>query len=259
MADTLQEYLGRFYVGTDRDSFSIGGNAVTLTNGYYYLSGYTSEATAQLCEHMQAQIRALGGSPYPSATVTRSQSTGLITIATGGAAATITWTDSALQTLLGFTGTQSGSASYTSTYQPRFCWRPSDGLTEYPTDLSRWWGEESKTIGTRAPSGATYSVAAANLLYAGKYKYTLLPEAESIIVTGTSVWEPFQQFWEDVIHAGQPIRCYPDRTLNTSSDVKTARYCGERVGKFEDWAKRYLESYNGLWNITLELCKEVTA
>jgi hypothetical protein len=257
MADTLQQYLGEFYVGTTLDSFSIGGYAVTLTHGYYYLCGWTSEGTAQFLEHMQAQIRAISGTPYPSATCTYSQSTGLVTIATGGAAATITWTDTALQALLGFTGTQSGAASYTGTNQPRYVWRPSDGLTEYPTDLSRWWGEESTTIGVRAPTGATHSVEG-ELLYRGKYRYTLLTEADTII-TSTSVWQPFQQFWEDVIHKGRGIRCYPDRTLNTSTDVKAARYCGERVGKFEEWAERYLESYNGLWNLTLELCKEVTA
>jgi hypothetical protein len=254
MTAIYQRYLGRFTLSTSAFRFSVGGNAVELTPGRYYMSGYTSESTAQLCEHMQATIRALGGSPYPAATVTQSVTTGKITIAGLGAATAITWTDTALRDLLGWTADLSGDSSYTAPNQARYCWFPSKPLAEYPGDLTEWWTQRSTSYPYRSPGGQTYGVQG-TLLNEAAVKYMHLPRAD--VITGdTTVWESLQKYFADVIHACEPMRVFMDRTQNTSADYKTCVWgveAEEPLGLFADFASRHIKSYNGLWTVEFML------
>lgn len=230
-----------------------GVSSVALTEGRYYMAGYTGESTLQLCEHMQTEIRAIGA-PYGSTTVTLSSTTGLVTIAVLGAVTAIDWTHTALRDLLGFTANLSGAASYTATNKARYCWFPSRGLVEYPGDLTEWWAKRSTSYGYRSPDGVTYSTQG-TLIKEGKFKYSHLPKADVISVSDT-VWETFQEFWTDVIHAGEPFRCFPDRTLNGSGDIKVATFGSlddDPVGSFTDYMDRNIRSYNGLWTVEMFL------
>lgn len=255
MSQVLQQYLGRLHVGSDRDSFSVGATALTIPAGWYYLCGYTGEATAQLCEAMQALIRGIGATQDAS-TVVYDAATGRVTI-TLKTAATLTWTDSALGVLLGNPATASGTL-HAGTAQPRFVWRPSRALASYPTDGPTWWAEESTTLGVRAPKGTTYSVAG-ELLYSGAFAYRNLPSSDVIVSSGCG-YVPLQQFWRDVIHEGQPFRCYYDRTSAASANVFTARVSGgeDGIGSFLKIAQRAKPPYNGYWNVGLQLEKWVS-
>lgn len=257
MTTTYQQWLGRFAVGATNDSFSIGANAFTLTAGNYYLAGYTSESTNQLCEHITATIVGT----YANAAVTYSATTGLVTfkIANSGSYA-ITWTDTALQTLLGFTGTQSGAATYTATMEPQHVWRPNRGLAGRPVGEANFWAPRSTTIIGCSKDGSTYGVRG-NLLYDAEIAYVMLAESRVTTPATTGTVTDLQSFYEDVVHQGQPIRIYPDRSLSASTSFVTALVStgkeDEPVPAWSDFAARHIANYSGLWDVTLPLVKWV--
>ncbi len=51
---------------------------------------------------------------------------------------TVTFTDTDLARLLGFTANQSGAAIYTATYTPKYCWFPA----HHSYDVDRFWNKE---------------------------------------------------------------------------------------------------------------------
>ena len=247
---TYQEYHGRFAIGSSSNNFSVGANAVTLTSSYYYIAKYTGESTSQLCETMQAAIRAVSGTVSPNANVTYSMATGRITIALDSAQ-TITWTDAALQTILGFTGAQSGSATYTATYQPRYTWRPSRGLSSYPLTLERLWDPQATSRFTRAKDGAVHSVAG-HTIYAAELEYQALP-AGDVVVGAVQNYQSFEQFYLDVISAGQPMRVYPDRS--NAALQYGAVWGDDNPESVASASRRTVREYSGYYDVRLPLWK----
>lgn len=258
MANVYQEFLGRFPVGSTLDSFSIGTNAITLTAGNYYVNGYTGESTAQLLEHMQAKIRAATGG-YANATVTRSQTTGLVTMATGGGAAAITWTDTALQTLLGFTGTQGSATSHVATYHPRYVWRPTDPPMDVDTTPEEMFAPVSTAKVYRAQDGSMCSVDGVTVLQdCRRLAYQCLPQNDAIRNVAGPTYRSLEEFWEDIIARGRPMRVYPDRSVNANSACfTTAVYGAEQPGAFVDTVGKAQGSYLGYWRVDLPLWKVV--
>jgi len=255
---TLQRYLGRLTLPTSATSFSVGGNPVTLTSARYYMTGYTGEVTAQLLEHIQAQIRALGA-PYGSTTVVMDPGTGHVTIDALGGATTIVWSHTDLRDLLGFDATLTGADTYTAAFKARYCWFPSRPLSDYPGDLTQWWTPRSTSYPYRSPGGTTYGVQG-TIVNDGKFKYSHLTKAE-VITSSDTVHETFQKFWTDVIHTCEPFRVFPDATLNTSTDFKTAilgTLDDEAIGSFADYRDRHIRTYNGLWTVEMYLWEYLT-
>lgn len=259
MAPIQQLYAARFALGTDRRDFKIGGHAIALTTGYYYLFGYPTETAVQFIEHMQAAIRAEG--TYPAATVTVSNTTGIVTIATGGAAAAISWDDAGLQTMLGFTGTQPSATSHVGSRQARYLWLPSRALSAYPCVLQKWWDDRYTGKSYRSPTGTTYGLKG-NQLHEGFYQYRNLLASEVVTDPDSVSLGTFQQFYEDTAGAGnQPFRVYPDRTdaridgaALPDSEFYTACFASsEESVRFSDVAKKGRDQYHGYWDVSLDL------
>lgn len=257
----LQQFLGRFYLGDDAKDLSIGATAIQLTTGYYYTAGYATEATAQLCEHLQATIRAIGATQDAS-TVLYSGTTGLVTI-TLETAATLTFTDSALATILGFTSSSYASnTTFTAERQPRYVWRPTRSAWDYPNNLSAptFWNERPQSIVGRTDDGTTWSVGK-TALYDGYVVYRCLTAAEVKTPTTGTVYADLRQFFHDVVsESPQPIRFYPDRTVNTSTDYLTFMWAAPEDDKVNDWAsyaKRHAREYLTLWDVEIPMMKAV--
>ena len=257
MATYYQQYLGRFVINTSNNSLTVDGTALTLTSGNYYLAGYTGESTSQLCEHLQTQIRTVAG--QSTATVTYSGSTGAVTIGLDSAV-TVTFDDAYLAYILGFSSaSQTGSDSYVSDQNPRYVWRPTYSASNHPVNLLNFWQTESTTRVTRSMNGTTYSIVG-NELKDATIDYYVLPEADVITPSSGTIYKDFQQWFSDVVHEGQPIRVYPDRTVNTSSDYVTAMFCEkgqETVGDFIKYARPYQDDYSGLWSVRLPLVEHI--
>ena len=256
MANEKQRYLGQFSITSTTKDFTVGGFAGELTTGDYYMSG---SGSTQLVEHMQVVIRALnGGASYPAATVVQSTTTGKITISLG-ASADIVWTDAALGTMLGFDTATTGSDEYTSDYQARYCWFPPNGLSNYPGVVTDWWAPNSTTKLHRSANGQTYS-RKGNVIYDGRFEYRHLLPAR-VWKSGSAWWDSFESFFEDVIHEGAPIRCFPDRTQDTDSDDYEVAIWqpeeGKPISSMSALVNRNIKEYNGYWGVEVSLWKHV--
>lgn len=257
-----QQFLGKFSITTDTQNFSVGATAVTLTTGRYYIVGYTSESTSQLCEHMQTQIRAIGATQDAS-TVVYSGSTGLVTI-TLETAATLTFTDTALATLLGYTSTSYSSAtSFVAERQPRYVWRPSRSAWDYPIDLygSTFWAPRSTSLVGRSANGTTWGVVGDDI-YDATLMYGALADTEVLTPRTGTTYVELQQFWLDVVHNTMPIRFYPDRTLNAAASVVEFMWGtdeGDQIGSFTDYIERHTSTFNGLWDVEIPMMKYIAS
>ena len=254
MTTYYQEILGRFPVGSSTDSFSVGATACTLTAGNYYLHGYSGESTAQLCEHMQAVIRAIGATQDAS-TVTYSASTGLVTIDLE-TAATLTFTDAGLAAILGFTGSPYGSAArFTAERKPRYIWRPTDPMADCPTQPVLPFAPVGTSYAYRSQDGSMCSVDGVTVLYDSSVSWQALPQADVLKNSAGIDYRSLEEFWEDIIARGRPMRFYPDRSANTSSSYVTCIYGAEQAGSFSEAASKTIAPYLGYWRVSLPLWK----
>ena len=257
MAPTLQEYRGKFALSSSANSFSISTGtpqACDLTVGRYYVAGYTSEATAQLVEHIQAVMRTKSG--FSAATCTYDPATGKVSL--GFAATTsVTWTDVALRNLLGFTADLSGASSYTATYQPKYIWRPTRAAADYALQLNRFWEPASTSVAARTRGGSSYGVAGSTM-YEGRVSYVMLPAADVRVPSTGSINAELETFFSDVLTVPMPVRIFPDRTIVTASGYVTGLFRPaneDEYGPLAGYVRRSQPSYDGLWDVDLSFFK----
>lgn len=261
---TLQRFFGRFTIGTDSQDFTIdttpstGPFAVQLTANDYFLEAYTGEGVDQLVEHMEAQIQAADAA-FGAAAVSYDAATDRVSInlATAG---TVTWDDTDLRDLLGYTGNLSGGSAYPAPQSPRYVWSPSKAPARYPLDLTQFWAPRSTTRVGRSKDGTSHSLPGP-VLYDAELGYELLKDEGVITPASGTIYEDLQQFWTDVVHAGQPIRVYVDRDISSAANTKTGLWTpddeGEPIGSFLQHVGRHLRNYNGLWDVDCRLEKLV--
>jgi hypothetical protein len=261
--------MGRLYINSDRDTLTIDDNtnppiAVSLSQAYYFLAGYTGELG--LCEHIQAQIRA-EGSPWDTATCVYSTSTGKVTIdAPSAGDFEVTWTDTDLRDILGFTGASTGMSDppggFTGDYAAGYCWLPNRSFSYHPVEISaaNFWESESNSILHRSRDGTAYGVVG-NLMNRAQVEYSML--FDEYVIKQSGGWPalvyPFEQFFEDAIHETAPVRVFPDGSLNGSTDFVTA-LVGDgtgAIGGFSEFAGRHIRSFNGLWDLSIPLVEYV--
>lgn len=251
---TLQQYVGQFTLPNTALNLTVGGTPVALTAGTRFAFGYTGETAVQFLEHLEDIIQTASA----TGTVTYDPLTGLVTISFVGVE-TIVWNDTDLRDLLGFTGNLAGSDTYTADNTLRYVWRPSTGLSDYPGDLTTWWVPESSTKVVRSKDGTTTTVKGSEI-FGTKIEYDKLPKND-VIKSSATKWQALETWWRDVVHEGNPFRCYPDRTLNASTSYHTAVWKPEDeetgIGSFAEFRKRNIGTYNGLWIVEMELWKYI--
>ena len=261
-----QQLLGRFSIGADRADFAFDdlvGNSrtATLTSGKYFIAGYTSESAEQLVEHIQTNMQAETG--FGAATCTYDAGTGLVTFEFAVNPTTLTFTDAALGTLLGFTGVQSGAAQYVGTTQARHVWRPQEQITRYSLLRATGYEPVSSSVVTVAPDGTSYSTAGSTRYEAvdEPLLWNTLPEADGPTPTSGTIYLDFEQFFKDVVGAGEQIRYYHDRSNNTATDYVTilavaSEGPGKPIGRLSSFMARTDEAFDGLWDVTLPIVKQ---
>ena len=255
MASTLQALIGRFDINVDNQSYDVDGNGINTTAGKYFVSGHTGEAaTNNLLATMQAAIVALGAG-YTSVTCTLDLATGFVTIGNFDANATVTWTDTNLRDLLGFTATLSGATTYTGTKPARYLWRPNKGLSEYPVTLDAVFAPESATM-VGATRDGTIMTARQTTVYGGEYEWQLIQESDAIIPATGSINREFEQFFTDIIAAGERVRFVFDRTsyASTGDFVTVTIFPGDdpeptAIGPVQDYLTRAVDGNLALWDV----------
>jgi hypothetical protein len=254
---TTQVWQGRFLIDSTTQDFTIdrggGADPVQLTTGAYYIAGYTGET--QLCEHMQVQIRDIHAD-YEDTTVVYSYTTGKVTIDFGvGNNFSLTWTDTALRDLLGFTANIVTTRSTTGTNRCQYTWIPDRSLSHHPVQLNQFWVGKTTSLGQISRDG-TPCTNEGQLLNVASVAYRMVHKDYSILPSTGTVYQEFQQFYEDVIHKGQPMRVYPDNTATTASDYVTGIVLGEdsnEIPQLADLMTRHIPSFDNLWDYDIPL------
>ena len=251
-----QQYLGRFYMEALTLTLNDGtyNPTITIPAAYYYISGYTSEAQDQLVEAVTTAMAAETG--FGAATCTYAAATGLVSFSFA-ITTTITFpaASAALKTILGYDGTTTtGASTYAGTNQACYVWRPSRAPSGTPATVENFWDQGSTSLTGRSSDGQAYQITG-NTYNEAEIEYTMLSEADTITPATGTIYQDLEQFFIDVAHTA-PMRIYPDRTVNTSTDFVTAlwgREGGEPLGTFSGFAGRHLRSFNGLWDVTIPL------
>lgn len=249
MARVYQEYMGRFALTNADAQLVVGANTVTLTNGYYYIDGYTGEANAQFCNHLQTKIR-LGADGQTSTNVSYNGQL-VIALTTN---ANITFVTGALANICGFNSTTTSNlALHVGQRAPRYVWRPTVPAQEYTGTLDDPWLPVTPTKYRRAADGSVRS-APGTTAYECEFTYQALPLLD-VIKAVPATFRSLQEFFEDVICAGKRLRIYPDRTKRTSADCHEAVWGGEEPGRFAGTIGRLFRAYQGYWKVKLPFWK----
>ena len=255
---TLTQWLGQFRLATSTDALLMDDSATAAENisvvaNAYFIEGYTSESPSWgLLEHLNALCDATTN--YQAADWTYEPTTGLINVSFA-AETIVTWGDTGLRDLLGYTGDLSGASDYTATNEPRYCWRPDQPVSDVTAHGNNILSPSSMTSVQRSPDGTVVTVKGVALLEDAEVTYNKVAAARVRIPgSGTSVNKEFQQFFRDVIHEGEAIRLYPDRTLESSADFVTVYVGtddGEVIGHWDDYCGRNPPHLDVYWDVRI--------
>ena len=267
-------FLGRFYWNSPGAVVGVGGSSTeeagVIASGYYFMQGYSSESPNNFIEALIAALTATGGT-VSNAYLDCTLESPRLKIVFGGS--TKMYLSSGLAAVLGFCDPASPAAydadaavTHTATYYPRYCWFPKSDVSVTSVDRTKFWEPLSSSKSFRSINGKCYGVKG-NLLYGNRVQYTYLGK-EEVITTSTDINQPFQRFFEDVIHETQRFRILLNRDIIGSSGyastvMVTAMYgpneddVSEDVGSFSTFATQSMDSYQGLWDLELPMVKYV--
>lgn len=227
-----------------------GPTTVTLPAATYYHSSADSTGTyTSLEDALTTLTNAAMGRTWTWNINTSSPGTGMYdVVASGGGNISITWTDTELRDLLGWTGNLSGSIGYTAPEGAEALWR-SDYYyqCESGADGFEGWPETDKQDAENA-AGYLYSVTG-QTKYVNRFRFPMEPRANVITAAESTTNASFQTFVQQAIHgtapwgqSGGPIRIYPD----VDDD---ATYTDYYVPGFQAWKPfKIREEWEGYWS-----------
>jgi hypothetical protein len=232
-----------------------GPTTCTIAAGTYYHSSDGS-LSITLPEQIALAANTVMGETWTCTVAAGESASGKYTLGCSGATCTVTFTDSELRDLLGFTGDLSGSTSYLSPSQAQGLWLASQGYQKKNGGVGGSWKTDQQS--TVTASGHVYSVVGR------KYRHTSIiwpmeTRAKCWAENETTTNESFEQFLIDGIWAGAswgtstgPLRFYPD--ADTDATFGTFSALG-----LEEWDPVELVEHfaGGRWQIVLPRLIEV--
>lgn len=226
-----------------------GGVAVTVVSGTalgYMLS--TGNGDSALLTEIGDALTA--NASLAATYVLTLSTTGKVTISASGGGVTsfaITWTNTTLRDVLGFTSgdTVSGALTYTGSEQAEYLWFPGVGKTNPMTPEGSAGKPVSDLTITVASSGAHKALSGGTALM--RYVDNL----EFQFVLGNKIWtslesvtnESFQKLWDKAVSTGRQLRYYPDAT-STSNTVDYIAVPQDQ-GRFEFPCHPHNENWQG--------------
>ncbi len=207
------------FSSTQAVSVDEGGGAVAV-NVAASATSYTHSTSTSLLSAIGTALTA-NGSLAGTYTLTLSATTGKVTISATGIGGAgnfaLNWTSTTVRNVLGFTGNLSGAASYTGTEQAEYLWLPGVGRGPIVAADGSDGLPMSDMIVTVSPSGH-HTHMSGNVRYEDAFDIRYVLGNKVLLEYETTVNESFETFWTSTIHAGLPIRYYPDAT-STSNTV----------------------------------------
>ena len=238
---------------TDQDA---GPTTVTIPAGTYYHSSAGSEAEG-FADTFATLANAAMGQTWVSSVAAGEAGTGKYTLSCGGSTCTVTFTDTEVRDLMGFTGNLTGSTSYTSSAQAEGLWLP-----EYPyqslnggPSWNGWWETDQKSVENAA--GYSFSVIGQKKRI-NSVTWPIASRAKCWVANEGTANESFEQFLLDGIWAGAawgtsagPIRFHGD----ADTDATFATYAALGL---ESWRPEQIrDHWTGAWVIVLPRLVEV--
>jgi hypothetical protein len=172
--------------------------------------------------------------------ITTAITAGYVVLSHGIVVFSVTWTDTALRDLLGFTANLSGATSYTATYTPENCWVPTRSRADndnFQIDHKlQWKGSESRTgnVGGLRSSAEVYRTSIEIEALDGALVSQAL--AESAIDKERSLDYFASQSREVWGTAGEPspsgFYYWPDRTNVTTASASSVYDSGDAATLF---------------------------
>lgn len=235
-----------------------GPTTCTLPAGEYYHSSVGS-LSDDLAAAIAAAANAVMTQTWTCTISAGASGTGKYTIGCDGATCTVTFTDTELRDLLGYTGNLSASTSYTSTNQAQGIWLPgypfqTPGGGAFPGKIK----SDQQTAMTS--SGHTFSVMGRKMRVK-QITWPMEARAKVLAVAETTTNASFETFLIDGIYgeaawgtSAGPIRFYADETDD-------ATYLSYYVHGLEEWDPRELVEHwaGGYYPVTLPMLVQVPA
>jgi hypothetical protein len=229
------KFHGAIPIADNSDNADVSGNTLSIYHGgtgttaYYFIRAYTGESIAtnrlgaQLVEEIQARVRLFSGFGAFNCTVS---DTGFVTMSRGSTF-TVTWTDTGLRDILGFTGNLSGASSYTATNQHMHGWYPGVALVDRIGDERSPGMATSDVQVMRTPGGAVNALDFTGELYDRTFEFNWLPRQRALKVPTLSqttsqriVNQSYEEFWAQ--SKVRRFRWYPDSTLQVGDVIDNA-------------------------------------
>jgi hypothetical protein len=221
------KFHGSIPINNLSDTADVSGN--TLTVGHtanatdeYFIRAYASEPFidpprkgAQLVEEIQARVRLFSGFSAFNCTVSDA---GIVNM-NRGSNFTVTWTDTALRNILGFTADLSGASTYTAPNQHMYGWYPDSPISERDGDERQAGVRTSDTQVMRAPGGQVNTITFAEFVDRTFSLGWIAKERAMAVPTDTQTTaarvknRSYEEFWQQVGKPGRRFRWYPDATL----------------------------------------------
>lgn len=234
--------------------------AITVPAFTYYHSSDGSNSNT-LPEAIKTQLDASSlNATYTVSIAAGESGTGKYTIsATGGSVTSFafTWTDTEIRDLLGFSGSESGTLSYTGDNQAEALWLPDEGYQKKNGGIGGSWVTDQQIVNTA--NGNVYSV------MGRKYRRTrivwpMTARNKTWAENETTTNESFETFLEGIWGTASwatstgPIRFHPDADADTATDYSTWSVLG-----LESWDPSELQEHwaGGRWIIELPHLIEV--
>ncbi len=261
MAPTNGKLEGRIVVPTGGYAVAIAevgggaGGTATIPAGNYYLSSGDTLAD-DLLQEWADQINGLAGTSgtYSVSIGAGENGTGKVTIsATGITSFSVTWTSTVLRDLLGWTGTISGSLSYTAPEQAESLWLP-DCAFKNLNGGSTWDGWiESNLRAHESPAGHVAALSGQRKKVSA-LEWQAISRAKVWTVNETTTNASLEKFYTDVVlaeaswagRAGGPIRWYPD----AATDSTYTTYSTPTWNMFKPAHLR--EGWTGRWVVMID-------
>jgi len=235
---------------------TISGVTATIPAGTYYMSSGGSGANDFLAEVAEQFADAAGVTCAVTASLGEA-GTGIVTI-TFGASASITWVDTEVQELLGFSVNSSAATSHVGTKSARGVWLPTCPF------WTKNGGGDWRGI-RRGDYRASANAAGHVWAHAGQSRVELdlrwdaIKRSRMWITSESTPNQSLERFWLDGIWGqhgggtpGGPVRWYPD----ASADGIYGTYRAEKGAELFDPEQR-VENYAGSWRVQLPLLIQV--
>lgn len=238
---TRGKLYGRITVPTGGWATTVGGVTATIPAGTYYADTFLTE--------VDTQFTAASGTSVTITSGLGEAGTGIIVI-TFGSAKAITWVETKVRDILGFTGNSASATVHTGTQHMRHVWLPNCHYVSQNAVSATWRGKRESDLRTNEnAAGYTWD-------HMGQQKETnwlrwpAVLRSKTWVGNESTVNESMERFVRDSIWGtavggtpGGPVRFYPDADAGT--------YATYKVVGFKDYdPQQYFQGWaGGPWTI----------